>query len=449
MRRRAAMAVTLLSALALTACTVSPGGSATPDAVRPTFSATPVPTSSFAVAGHWQATATPPLSPRYDALAISAGDSYFILGGLDGRTNKPLLDGARYDPAKDTWTRLPAFGKNFALVTSYSSAVLVGDSLYVIGPRDRPLHGPGPDPAGGDTFSTRDFAVLDLGSGHWTHLASPQKAGVPGRTRLVARDGTVFAFQEGDVADGEGEGDFPGKDFAFDIATGAWTALPASPLPSGEYRRAIAMDADHVLVQNDAEMDASSTDVAILDLATRTWRIPAAFPAWTGLSGEDAVDSRPTVAAGRVVWTITMPKPGETWEPAVLSCQFAGVAGATADLCTEASLVADADKLQQPAGGLAAQRSLRDDFVISHDRVATASDVQAWYQLYDPVAQTLRHVPDLPGVPNDEWGSPALYGSLAAGAADSVLVCFGASHDPQDGRARDWRKSCDLLRVQA
>jgi hypothetical protein len=57
------------------------------------------------VANSWRMLRSSPLSSRVDATQVAAGDRLLIWGGRASESNlTPLMDGALYDPASDTWT---------------------------------------------------------------------------------------------------------------------------------------------------------------------------------------------------------------------------------------------------------------------------------------------------------------------------------------------------------
>lgn len=91
----------------------------------------------------WVPTSASPLSPRNSSVAIWADHSFYVIGG----TNAPvcpatadctaptyLRDGARYDPATDTWTKIataPDDVRDFP-VSPRQRAVVIGRTIYLI-----------------------------------------------------------------------------------------------------------------------------------------------------------------------------------------------------------------------------------------------------------------------------------------------------------------------------
>lgn len=83
----------------------------------------------------WTATASSPLSARFDVGVAASDGEMFVFGGRpDDETLTPLGDGARYAPATDTWTALPSTGAPSA--RAVPSAVWTGAELIVFGGLD-------------------------------------------------------------------------------------------------------------------------------------------------------------------------------------------------------------------------------------------------------------------------------------------------------------------------
>ena len=79
-------------------------------------------------AGSWRAIATPPIEPRFGAVAVWTGSEVIFWGGGE-RSDPPVADGAAYDPVGDTWRRIAEapIGLNLA------SGMWTGHEMLVIG----------------------------------------------------------------------------------------------------------------------------------------------------------------------------------------------------------------------------------------------------------------------------------------------------------------------------
>lgn len=92
----------------------------------------------------WVQTASSPLSPRHGSVTVWADGSFFVIGGSDSAVcsanadcvaDRYLSDGARYNPATDSWTKIadapqPVFG--FPISPRQRTAAL-GRSIYLLG----------------------------------------------------------------------------------------------------------------------------------------------------------------------------------------------------------------------------------------------------------------------------------------------------------------------------
>ena len=116
----------------------------------PLWHGRPVPASPAAPTGPgaWQLTAPIPIGQRYGAVSLWAQDAFYLLGGnahcgLDDQGNpRPegscraslpsrgelRADGARYDPATDSWTKLA----DAPVGIGAGQGVLAGDAIYLM-----------------------------------------------------------------------------------------------------------------------------------------------------------------------------------------------------------------------------------------------------------------------------------------------------------------------------
>ena len=105
--------------------------------------ATPTPTVTAAVpANTWARTAPSPLSPRHSSVTAWVDDTFLVVGGTssppcpanaDCKMPERLRDGARYDPAIDSWTKI-AEAPSDVIGPEYGGYVAVLDrTIYILG----------------------------------------------------------------------------------------------------------------------------------------------------------------------------------------------------------------------------------------------------------------------------------------------------------------------------
>jgi hypothetical protein len=159
--------------------------------------------------GAWgRKTSMPAGRVRGAGAAVAAGGKLYYLGGLqdDGRTAVAMVD--VYDPATDTWTKLP----DMPTARDHLGAEVVDGRLYAIGGRQA-------------AFGTETpvVEVLDLATRTWSAAAH----GVP-----TLRAGFATAVVDGEIVTIGGEtGAGPRTAVeGYDPATDAWRTL--APIPS-------------------------------------------------------------------------------------------------------------------------------------------------------------------------------------------------------------------------
>lgn len=166
--------------------------------------------------GRWRRLAPSPLAPRSGHVAVWTGAELLVWGGAgeDGR----LRDGAAYDPAVDTWQRLPPSPQPPAGLAA--AGVWTGRELVVLGSESVLAYDPGTDrwqagsptlpglsSPGAVTWDGREVVVFDDAASRvagydpaadrWRELPSPPLQGVQAAVELL---GTVVALGTG--ADG-------------------------------------------------------------------------------------------------------------------------------------------------------------------------------------------------------------------------------------------------------
>ena len=141
--------------------------------------------------GAWERLPDPPLSPRENAVAVSAGGSALIVGGSDAEPcppnascvptrQPPLRDGAVFDPHAGTWARIA----DAPVGMSFASAAVVGGDVYLLTPGEP-----------GRPGAPAAFLRYRPGDDRWTRLPLPDGAA---RRSIVAAGDRVVAFADSD-----------------------------------------------------------------------------------------------------------------------------------------------------------------------------------------------------------------------------------------------------------
>ncbi len=164
----------------------------------------------------WRAMAASPLSARRGASAVWTGSRMLIWGGS---TSSPeaLNDGAAYDPATDSWSLLPAGGA--PSVCCYHSAVWTGTEMIVWG-------GAGGNQAGRFNPVQNVWKPTDYASQSWY----PEEVAPTSRLRHAA----VWTGTRMLVWGGWGSAGAVNDGGSYDPVKDRWTAIPAdwlSPAP--------------------------------------------------------------------------------------------------------------------------------------------------------------------------------------------------------------------------
>jgi len=133
-------------------------------------------------------TSTGAPAARYRHTAVWTGSEVVIWGGLERGASGEIVprgDGARYDPARDSWTLLPAAGAPSA--RSGHSAVWTGRQMIIWG-------GAAQRCADGSSGSCADGASYDPATDRWTPLRGPASLALRSSHVAVWMDGSMFLW---------------------------------------------------------------------------------------------------------------------------------------------------------------------------------------------------------------------------------------------------------------
>jgi N-acetylneuraminic acid mutarotase len=205
----------------------------------------------------------PPVKAGYEGFVeVWSGTELLVFATVSRNgTQGPILSGvgAAYDPARNTWRKLPAFPYQMYSIEGGTRAVWDGTEMLIWGQADgaynpttnrwRPLH----DPLIG-------AASITL----WT-----------GRQVIMWGGGCCDSY----LADGA----------TYDISHDAWTRIPASPL-AGRHSDAVWTGTEMVTAGGFGAEGTFLADAAAYNPSTRTWRRLPSLPAaraqasitWTG-----------------------------------------------------------------------------------------------------------------------------------------------------------------------
>jgi hypothetical protein len=234
----------------------------------------------------WRTVAESPLSPRDMAVAVSLGDRVLVVGGGDGSPcppnadcavpdEVPLLDGAIYDPAADSWAPIADAPVHLGGFTGHVSGTgVIGDVAYFLLPSvtDEP-------PA---------LLSYDVSADAWDELPPPPIEGWPA---LVAAGDELVAYMPSHEEYGEriAPTDPLPPDVVYDPMTDTWDELPVDPHRPSFDRKMVATAAGLVLLAKDLVpepgVDPPIVRAAVLDatsLAAGEWStLPDGEILWT------------------------------------------------------------------------------------------------------------------------------------------------------------------------
>jgi hypothetical protein len=222
--------------------------------------------------GSWATIAEPPMTGAY--ATVWTGSELVVA------FRAPTVRFAAYDPAHDSWARIPDPPiEILADFTGDSTMVWTGSAVLVWGYENH----------GNDTFSGHHRLLsYDPGTGRWAQLPSP-----PIDTLIQAHP--VWTGRELLVWGGNFNGEFaPATGLAFDPATNAWTRLPTAPLSTRENPTIVWTGRELIVwggLTSEQQTKPDRYEGAAYDPETNTWHplassglppMELAAAAWTG-----------------------------------------------------------------------------------------------------------------------------------------------------------------------
>jgi hypothetical protein len=243
--------------------------------------------------GRWRLLASAPLSGRQGQASVWTGRELIVWGGYDRIAARHLHvadDGAAYDPASDTWRRLPSAPLS---ARTNSLAVWTGREMLVLGGQPAVTNGP--------RSYDRDGAAYDPALNRWRHIDPPVPPTGHGLDWVAAVQAgpRLLAWSDWSIDRRIGRHLFSltgGVDlFAYDERSGHWRLLPVKPheLPAVS---TASWTGRQVVVRGlpyncgDCPGPFAPLATALFDPARNTWkRLPAdplgsndPLSAWTG-----------------------------------------------------------------------------------------------------------------------------------------------------------------------
>lgn len=214
-----------------------------------------------AVAGVWRRLPAAPIGLPESPTSVWTGKRLLVVGRVTSRAEDGELLGrvhvaAAYDPAANSWIRLPDLPSTDAFM-GYS-AVWTGKALLIWGQGTR--------------------AALDPGTGRWRRLPPPPLAGHDGAGIVVWTGRELIGWGGGCCGDAFSDG------AAYNPATGTWRKLAHAPL-HGSQRPIGAWTGRELIVLAGGDNPATGKpwpaqlgSAAAYDPATDTWRRIAPLP---------------------------------------------------------------------------------------------------------------------------------------------------------------------------
>lgn len=342
----------------------------------------------------WTTTAAPPLSPRFGSLTAWLDGRFYVVGGWDGGPCPPgsmcdmkepdLRDGARYDPATDSWTQIAA--APFPIGRDFADGVVHQGAFYVQ-----------------STVGDGSFWVYRPEVDQWQQLTR-----APSYGQLVATSSTIVL----NTYDGS-----PAH-YAYRPVEDAWEPLPAGPIDScGGWRTRAA--GERLLVIGRCGADGAELHTSFYDPATGEWGPAVAIPEITAEPTSYYVSNDPVQVAGKLLWPSALSGVSSMRSPGIYDIETGtwrevGVDGAPGGLSFRGMQELSAPAVLDALGLVEANGNLLE--------VRTATWVT---------------VPQAP-VP-DRWDP------VVAAGPDSLLSCFGYRYRDDSFDSGGFATGCQLL----
>lgn len=181
--------------------------------------------------GRWRAVAKGPLAGRAQAWAVWTGSEVVVIGGWQIIPNGPtriLADAAAYDPARNSWRRLPDLPVPASRTIDRLTAVATPEGVYAWAY----WHTDATTSAGGTAASGISQMRYDQASGRWrvADTAVPRDLGEP----LWTGSEIVFPAAQPFYGDTPGPHVSDTRGWAFDPAARTWQRLPHGPVDDVE-----------------------------------------------------------------------------------------------------------------------------------------------------------------------------------------------------------------------
>lgn len=336
----------------------------------PAASPTATPTATLTSSG-WRATAAVPLSPRQGSITAWADGTFFVIGGDEAPAcpatmdctwpEKPVRDGARYDPATDTWSRIADAPIDVvtSVATPYQRVAVLKHTLFV---------------AQGESV-----LAYDLDADQWSVL--PQPPGEP-VTSIMVVDGSLVSVATPTT------GDIRTSYLRFAANLGIWVEYAMEGEVPGLIEAAASVDGYLVLAGSDTEASGRSWVARI-----------------KGFVGPVKLTDPPSLDDQRLT-------------PVTLQTKAGGYAVWVRDDAAAHFYQPKSDawsSVAQPATPGAFSGTVQSDTPRSWYLTA-AGMITLNGHLYDPVTGLWSETPELPVGRND----PVL-----AGGSNAILACFG------------------------
>ncbi|MGC3954164.1 MAG: hypothetical protein QM804_07930 [Propionicimonas sp.] len=344
----------------------------------------------------WTTTAPAPLSPRFGSLTAWLDGQFYLMGGWEGGGGPcqplsvcdmkipELRDGARYDPATDSWTPIAELPQGVG--RDYASTAATAGVLYLVSAGDRAAWRYTPD------------------SDRWERISD-----LPADGGLVATDSTLFL----NTYDGR-----PAH-YVYQPDADSWTPLPDGPVDSCQSWRTLAAG-ERLLVIGRCGEDGAELRTTFYDPSAAEWAEASPIPGITAESTSFYAGSAPVYAAGRLLW------------PDALS--------AVSSMHTPGIYDLERRTWQDVSTGVPGGLSYRfADVRTPHPVLAGLGLVEANGNLLDVRTRDWLEVPDSPAP--DGW-DPVL-----ANGPESLLRCYGYRYSDDSYQDGSYAEGCYLLTV--